>query len=1187
MSSTDPLHPSMEELRAFSQGRTDQDQEVLCAHLDQCERCREQLDQLQSEDPLIAQLQQVNQPATDLEETAEDRRRAVRALVKGISPDPAMTGTPVPDLRTPADHAQGSSSGTESVPLPRMIQDYEIFEEVGRGGMGVVYRARHLTLNRLVALKMLLRGDFASVEETVRFRLEAEVTARMQHPNIVQVHEVGSYQGRPFLALEWVEGGTLAARMEACSLSPLMACRLTETLARAVEVAHRQGVLHRDLKPANVLIAETSEDPKEWMSTVKIVDFGLAKPSEGSSSLTETGIAVGTPEYVAPEQALGEKQHVGARADIFALGVIFYELLSGNPPFRGATPLETLQQVIHQEPLAPRRVNPEIPRDLEVICLKCLSKEPLRRYESAQDLAEDLRRYRNDEPIHARPVGRGERVVKWAKRRPALAGLWLMIVIAVLGGASAGFWFTKRLQKETNLAQAQKGIAEHREEQERKAKQTAESLSRQLQRELEEKSHRLMTTQLLRVALIQKDDPQQALSLLLDREACPPQLRDFAWGFYYQLCRETGRTFRDSPQVVTCVAFSPAGTLLVSGTGDDVQRQGQSRGEIWIREVQSGKVLHTLQGHSQPVSCLALSPDGKLLASGTSKLGQGIPWDPTPGELKIWDVETGKELFALQGHVGPTTAVAFSPDGQTLASATGYRMQGEVKLWNPKTGKEIKAIAEPNGPIMSLAYSPDGQRLALGLRGKPRGGTIRLLHPATGNVQTIPKAHLLPVMGLAFSPKGDVLASSSGEPVVVGLNGEVKLWDLRTGRAIRSLKGDLGATPGLAFNPTGEILAVGGGQVRGKGVVSAWDAHTGARLVTLEGHSSIVWSLAFRKDGKTLATGSQDSTVRLWPIQSDAARFTWKDHQKSIDSIAISPDGQTVATTGGDNRIVLRDVSTGKHLHTLVCNHPGKMRFSPDGKTLAWGTHEGPVTPKGEVRFFDLHSRKERPGALTGMKGHISAMVWLRGGTVLAVATTLEKNIRLFDVASKEVIARLSTGLSSLNALAVTPDDRTLVSVHGRTRPGTALVWDLPSQKRTDTITVLETGFHDVAFSPDGQRLALLGKNGHVTVRSLKGDPDLWKLETPDYPARCLAFTPDGRNLITAGGKVNQPGRTFVWDRHTRQKRATLEGHRFPVWHLTITPDSRTLITGTVTSRAQGEVKVWIADFPAPENAPP
>jgi tetratricopeptide (TPR) repeat protein len=325
-------------------------------------------------------------------------------------------------------------------PARPAVPGYEVLGELGRGGMGVVYKARQTSLNRVVALKMLLAGAYADPEQRRRLRAEAEAVARLRHPNIVQIFEVGEHDGRPYLVLEYVEGGALDEALAGTPQNPRAAAAVAETLARAAHAAHQQGVVHRDLKSANVLLAYGREPPagasRLTEAVPKIADFGLAKQLDAGPRRTPSEAILGTPSYMAPEQASGKMRAVGPAADVYALGAILYEMLTGRPPFRGETPLDTLQQVLIDDPVPPRALQPKVPTDLATVCLKCLQKDPARRYASAGDLAEDLSRFLHGEPIKARPVGPAARLYRWCRRKPATAGLLALLVV----GTAVSTW---------------------------------------------------------------------------------------------------------------------------------------------------------------------------------------------------------------------------------------------------------------------------------------------------------------------------------------------------------------------------------------------------------------------------------------------------------------------------------------------------------------------------------------------------------------------------------------------------------------------------------------------------------------------------------------------------------------------------------------------------------------------------
>jgi tRNA A-37 threonylcarbamoyl transferase component Bud32 len=324
------------------------------------------------------------------------------------------------------------------------VAGFEILEELGRGGMGVVYKARQNNLSRLVALKMVLAGAHAGPDALARFHNEAQAVASLQHPDIVQIHDVGQVGGLPYISLEFIDGGSLDRRIESRPQEPMQAARTIRIVARAIHAAHLRGIIHRDLKPANILLTADGRP--------KITDFGLARRLGDDSDQTRTGTIVGTPDYMAPEQALGQAHDAGPLADQHALGAILYELLTGRPPFRGATAHDTIEQVRTQEPVPPKRLQPKVPRDLETICLKCLQKEPHRRYPSADALADDLDRFLDGRTIRARPVSAVARLGHWCRRNPRVAVLAAAVLVLVVTVATTSTVFAARLARARDAA---------------------------------------------------------------------------------------------------------------------------------------------------------------------------------------------------------------------------------------------------------------------------------------------------------------------------------------------------------------------------------------------------------------------------------------------------------------------------------------------------------------------------------------------------------------------------------------------------------------------------------------------------------------------------------------------------------------------------------------------------------------
>jgi hypothetical protein len=424
------------------------------------------------------------------------------------------------------------------------VPGYEILGILGRGGMGVVYQAWQIQLNRIVALKMVLAGAQAGLEEVARFRIEAEAVARLQHPHIVAIHEVGEHAGRPYFAMEYVDGEALARQLNGTPLPFRRAAQLTETLARAMYYAHTRGVIHRDLTPANVLVMADG--------TPKITDFGLAKLVVGGGpTLTQSGAILGTPSYMAPEQATGKSKAIGAACDVYALGAILYELLTGRPPFKAETPLETLQQVQSQEPVSPSRLQPKTPRDLETITLKCLAKEPARRYSTAGALADDLECWLEGRPIQGRRVGVVERGWRWCRRNPKLAGALGAATLFLVSGTLVSSLLAVHAHGEAGRADREAAGA-------RAAKRLSDQRHYASEMKLASLDWEAGRTSLVQQRL-QRQGPQAADA---------PDLRGFEWHYLQRLGQLELRTLQGHTESVWAVAFSKDGSRLASAGKD-------------------------------------------------------------------------------------------------------------------------------------------------------------------------------------------------------------------------------------------------------------------------------------------------------------------------------------------------------------------------------------------------------------------------------------------------------------------------------------------------------------------------------------------------------------------------------------------------------------------------------------------
>jgi WD40 repeat protein len=1068
----------------------------------------------------------------DCPEQLPELRRLIQALE---AMEPALASSSEPATVPPAPIGDGEVTGSEST-----VAGYEILGELGRGGMGVVYQARHLALNRVVALKMILAGGHAGEHELARFKTEAEAVARLQHPNIVQIHEVGEADGKPFFSLEFCPGGSLEKKLGGTPLPPRDAARLVEVLARAMEAAHQKGIIHRDLKPANVLLAEDG--------TPKVTDFGLAKKLEQSAGQTGSGDVLGTPSYMAPEQAGGRAREVGPLADVYALGAILYELLTGRPPFKAATAMDTLLQVLSEEPVPPRRLQAKTPADLETMCLKCLQKEPRKRYASAAALAEDLRRFQAGEPIAARPVGPVERGWRLCRRNPAVAASLAAVALAFAGGTGTATWQAVLARAEARRAEEALGdrdraLGEARTaaEQEKRARAEEEGAREAAQKEQRraeqqrDRAERLVYAGQIALAQHEWQDGNvgHARALL---DACQRDLRGWEHRYLYTLFNQNQHTFRGHTDQVHSVAFSPDGKRLASGSEDYTVK-------VW--DMATGQQTLTLKGHTGGISSVAFSPDGKRLASAS--------WDET---VKVWDAATGQETLTLQGHTGPVNSVAFSPDGKRLASAGGeWNKPGEVKVWDAQTGRLTLTLQGHTGWVWSVAFSPNGQRLASASHDR----TVRVWDLATGQQTLTLKGHTYGVSSVAFSPDGKRLASGSHDRTV-------RVWDLATGQETLTLKGHTEQVMSVAFSADGQRLASGSGDQ----TVKVWDMATGLETLTLKGHTREVSSVAFSPDGKRLASGSEDRMVKVWDAQTGQETLTLQGHTGQVLSVTFSPDGKRLASASGGMDQQLRPLpgevkvwvaASGRQTLTLK-GHTGyvsSVAFSPDGKRLASASWDE------TVKVWDLATCQET-FTLKGHTGGISSVAFSPDGKRLASASW-DRTVKVWDGRTGKEALTLQGRTEQVMSVAFSPDGKRLAS---GSRDGTVKVWDAQTGQETLSLKGHTTGYvSSVAFSPDGKRLASASGDGTVKVWDAQTGQETLTLQGHTAVVRSVAFSPDGQRLASA----SEDRTVKVWDAQTGQETLTLQGHTGSVNSVAFSPDGQRIASAS----GDKTVKVWDA----------
>jgi eukaryotic-like serine/threonine-protein kinase len=528
------------------------------------------------------------------------------------------------------------------VNAPGQLGDDPTVVALGGGGQGEVWKAFQSNPGRLVAIKIVKGGYLASAEEVRRFRDETEIISRLDHPHIIPVYEVGEDRGHHYFSMKLMGGGSLAQRLAAYRDRPEEAADLIIEIAETVQHAHEHGVIHRDLKPSNILF---DAEGRPYLT-----DFGLAKRFGEDVEATESGSIAGTAAYMAPEQASGKKGVVTTASDVYGFGATLYAVLTGRPPFAGDSVLEILDRVRECDPASPSKFNPKVPRDLAAICLKCLEKDPARRYKTAQEVAEDLRKWRQGKPTVARPVGPLVRLGKWCRRRPGLAAaLAAVVFVAVLGVAGIAW----QLQA------------------------TGQAL------ESEALTHYFKDIAL--AAQEWSDNNFGRAAELLDGYA--EDKRGWEWYYVMGQRRHAPLRFKAHDGAIYSVVFSPDGRYLASAGGDRAVR-------VW--DAETGRLIHTFEEHVGTVRCVAFSPVLTPLRLASAS------WD---GLIKVWDVETHHRDLNLVGHVGKVISVAFIPDGRSLVSAG---QDGYVRIWDAKTGESRGSVHAHDTTILSVAYSPGG-----------------------------------------------------------------------------------------------------------------------------------------------------------------------------------------------------------------------------------------------------------------------------------------------------------------------------------------------------------------------------------------------------------------------------------------------------------------------------------------------
>jgi eukaryotic-like serine/threonine-protein kinase len=1055
----------------------------------------------------------------------------------------------------------------------RYFGDYELLGEIGRGGMGVVYKARQLSLDRVVALKMILAGQLAGEAAIKRFHAEARAAAALDHPGIVPVFEIGEHAGQHFFSMGYVDGEALSAKLTAGPLPPRQAADLTREIAKAVAYAHEHGVIHRDLKPANILL-DNFDKPR-------ITDFGLAKLIHDDRHLTASGQILGTPSYMSPEQAGGRTDELGPPADIYSLGAILYCLLTGRPPFQSANPMDILLQVMEKEPLSPDALSPDVPKDLDTICMKCLQKESGRRYQTAPELVDELGRYLRGEPIIARPIGRLERAWRWCQSNPVMAVLAASAVFSLVAGTLVSVIFALKAHREAVDATVARGIAEQNERtasaESRRADENAASAVRQRDRATKQ-------LYLNELASAQREWELNDVSAAWNHlKACPMDLRGWEHGYLVSQFAGGRLELDDPDRRVACIAYSPDGTRIASGSID---------GSLVLWNAHSGDQIIACRGPEERIYGLAYSPDGKHLVSGGGisedyhrpGAGPDVFEVRETGILTIWSAIDCKVLATRQVSNALVHSVAYFPDGGRIVGAAG----ASVKVWDAVSLDETAALGDHKQTVNCVAVNTDGKRIVScsGFPGEltSTDNAIKVWDALSGQELLDLQGHTDAVMSAAFSPDGTQVVSGSEDHTL-------KVWSLDTGKEMLTLRGHDKPVLGVAYDPSGRRIVSGSED----NTVRIWHIVTQEMTQILRGHTSAVINVAINSDGTRIVSASRDSTINVWD-------WTSRDQPLAFDTspvrrVASGANGTEIASLLGYNRfgddfehdrLEVRDTQSDE----VVLSLPGRIdcfAFTPGESQV--------VTASGcAIKTVDARTGKEIRSVILDHQDHVAAgavvadprlpelppdhfeavaispdtrrivsfsfpWVWVKGEELPLPGAG---RLTMWDGNTGKALNSLElTGRRFDVTIAYSPDSRWIAC---GSPDGSVLLWDTVGSDRSLTLTGHSGEILSLAFSPDGTHVVSGSEDQMIKVWDACDGKELLTIAGHEGKVNSVAYSPDGTRIVSGSND-----RTVkLWDSATGDQTITLRGHGRPVLGVTFSRDG-----SRIASATEKEIKVW------------